>query len=255
MNRCEEFDVGSAATVWVNTKSGSIDVRTTDTRRCTVTLDGPDADAWDVKQLGDSISVSPPGGGWRTRSVRVLVETPTGTDVDIGSASADVTLTGELGVTRVKTASGDVRVGTVDRLDVATASGDARAGSVVTSATCNTSSGDVEIGHVGGRVAISTASGDVRVSNAFDDLEIGSASGDIRVDHFGGSDLAVKSIAGDVLVGLPAGIRVEPDISTLSGRTDLPAPAAPAPSGDRRVVRVGIRTVSGDIVIRRVEPV
>lgn len=254
MNRRQEFTLGDHPAVSIHIKSGSVDVRTTDRERCTVTLDGTDAADWEVLQLGDSISVRPPTGGWRTRSIRLLVEAPLGTDVDIRSASADVKLAGEFGATSVKSASGSVSVGVVDRLDVDTASGDARATSVASSASCRTSSGNVELGHVGGKLAISTASGDVRVAEAAADVEIGSASGGIHIGRFSGSDIAVKSIAGDVVLGLPAGIRVEPDISTLSGRTELPAPAAGSGTEERRVVRVGIRTVSGDIAIRRVDP-
>jgi hypothetical protein len=63
----------------------------------------------------------------------------------------------------------------------------------------------------------------------------------------------VKSISGDVIVGLPPGIRVEPDITTLSGRTQLPTPVPSTGTEPRRVVRVGLKTVSGDITIRRVD--
>ena len=148
--------------------------------------------------------------------------TPVGSDVDVDSASADVTLAGELGAVRLRSASGDLRVESAVRLDAATASGELRVRGVRTEATCSTASGDVDLGDVGGRLTISTASGDVRVSSAADDLQIGTASGDVRVGRYDGSVIDVKAISGDVRVGLPAGIRVEPDISTLSGRTTLP---------------------------------
>ena len=69
-----------------------------------------------------------------------------------------------------------------------------------------------------------------------------------------GNDIAIKTISGDVTVGLPSGIRVHPDIATLSGRTTLPAPGAVAPvdAGSRREVRLRLRTVSGDIRVERV---
>jgi hypothetical protein len=57
-----------------------------------------------------------------------------------------------------------------------------------------------------------------------------------------------------VTIGLPAGIRVEPDISTLSGRTRLPEQSSAAPTdAPRRSVRLKLRTVSGDIEISRVD--
>ena len=144
-------------------------------------------------------------------------------------------------------------MGSVARLDIDTASGDATATAVAAVTSCSTASGDVELGRVGGRLTVSTASGDVRVTEADDDVEIGSASGDVRVDRCGGSNVAVKTISGDVVVGLPSGIRVEPDITTLSGRTHFPEPVTASGTELRRVVRLGLKTVSGDITIRRVD--
>lgn len=254
MNRREEFTVGDHPGASISVRTGSVEVRAGATGRIVVTLDGPDVDRWDVSQLGDSVSVKPASrDGWRARSTRVLVEVPAGTDVEVRSASADISLSGDFGATRIKSASGDVRVGSASRLDVDTASGDATATSVAAVTSCSTASGDVELGHVGGRLTVSTASGSVRVGRADDDVEIGSASGDVRVERCGGSDIALKSISGDLVVGLPAGIRVEPDLTTLSGRTHLPVPAPAGGTESRRVVRVALRTVSGDITIRRVD--
>jgi DUF4097 and DUF4098 domain-containing protein YvlB len=254
MNRHEEFTVGERPAASIEIRSGTLEVRTGGQGRISIALDGPDVDQWQVAQFGDSVSVEPPSrGGWRSRSTRVLVDVPSGTDIDVRSASADVSLSGEFGATRIKSASGDVRVGSVTRLDVNTASGDATATAVAAVTSCTTASGDVELGRVGGRLTVSTASGDVRVADADDDVEIGSTSGDVRVDRCSGSNVMVKSISGDVIVGLPPGIRVEPDITTLSGRTQLPTPVPSTGTEPRRVVRVGLKTVSGDITIRRVD--
>ncbi len=236
MNRHEEFAVGDRPAAVIEIRSGALEVRTGDDGHVRVSLDGPDVDQWTVAELGDSISVEPPArGGWRSRSTRVLIEVPVGADVDVRSASADITLSGDFGATRIKSASGDVRVGTVARLDIDTASGDATATAVAAVTSC------------------STASGDVRVTEADDDVEIGSASGAVRVDRCSGSNIAVKTISGDVVVGLPSGIRVEPDITTLSGRTHLPEPVRNSGAEPRRIVRLGLKTVSGDVTIRRVD--
>ena len=70
-----------------------------------------------------------------------------------------------------------------------------------------------------------------------------------RVGHCDGSDISVRSISGDVRLGLPSGIRVEADLSTVSGRAQLPEPAPTG--GDRRPVRLMVKTVSGDIRLER----
>jgi len=86
--------------------------------------------------------------------------------------------------------------------------------------------------------------GSINVSNA-------PASGDVVVRQYAGASVAVRTVSGDVRLGLPSGIRVEPQISTLSGKVDLPAGTGELTTGERRVVRVRLRTVSGDIRIER----
>jgi len=63
-------------------------------------------------------------------------------------------------------------------------------------------------------------------------------------------------VSGDITIGLPSGIRVDPDLATFSGKTRLPRPRpeSSAPSEvPRRLVRVAVKTVSGDITIERAD--
>ncbi len=189
MNRREEFAVGDAPSLSVGNRSGSVEVRTAASGQVVVTVDSSDAADWVIDRLGDAITVRPKRSGWRSPSARILVEVPHGTNVDATTASAAVTLTGGLGTTRIKSASGDIRLGSVDRLDIDTTSGDVRTVAVASSASCDTVSGDVWVERVGGRLTVSTASGNVRIVEAADDVEIGSASGDIRVDRFDGDSI------------------------------------------------------------------
>ena len=241
MRRSETFSVGPRPTLHIDVASGSVEVRTLAAAgTMEVDIDVENPDDWDITQLGDSISVRYARTGWRSRAGKVFVQTPPDTSVDVSVASADIALLGTLGDARVRSASGDVRIDSVQRLEVRTASGDVRAD------------------RVAGRLIASTASGDVRVDTAGDDVEVGSASGDVRLGRCDGSNIAVKAVSGDIVLGLPAGIRVEPDISSLSGRTSLPSPATTATdttaTEPRRAVRVHLRTVSGNITIDRVAP-
>src|SRR5665811_1763554 len=94
----DRFTVGDRPAASIELRSGALEVRTGGDGRVRISLDGPDVDQWVIAQLGDSVSVEPPsGGGWRSRSTRVLVEVPVGADVDVRSASADVTLSGDFG--------------------------------------------------------------------------------------------------------------------------------------------------------------
>ncbi len=254
MKRDETFDVDGRATVDIDVRSGQVEVRSGTNGRISVSLDGDDVGDWEIDQFGNTVTVRPVNRrSWRDRSVRLLAVVPVGSDVDVNTASADVTLAGELGAARVRSASGEVRADAVVRLDASTASGEIRVREVHTDGTCSTASGDIEIGDAGGRLTMSTASGDIRVTSAGDDLQIGTATGDVRVGRCAGSVISVKAVSGDVRLGLPSGIRVEPDISTLSGRTSLPPPASHPPIDNPRHVRVRLRSVSGNITIDRVD--
>jgi DUF4097 and DUF4098 domain-containing protein YvlB len=229
------LNVGDRTHVELDVPSGSIEVRESRSGIVVVNIDADNAEEWEVLQLGDSVSVRyGQKRGWKSRSARIFVEAPANTNVDINSASADSNLVGHLGEVRIRSASGDLRADTVQRLDVSTASG------------------DIKVGTVTGRLNANSASGDVRADTVADDLSAGTASGDVRIGRCDGSDINVKSVSGDIHIGLPTGIRVEPDISSLSGSTRLPAPSKQPHDGPRRAVRLRLRTVSGDITIERI---
>ncbi|MFM2078766.1 MAG: hypothetical protein RJA49_2656 [Actinomycetota bacterium] len=238
MRRTETFSItGDRTTVTVDTASGSVEVRAATSGTLTVNLDTEHPEDWDISQLGDLVSVrSPRRRGLRNRAAKMYLEVPPGTHVEIAAASADVSLAGPLGDVRVRTASGDVRAGTVQSMDAATASG------------------SVKVDTVLGRLTASTASGNIKVGAVGEDVDAGTASGDVRIGCCQGGTVHVKAVSGNVAVGLPAGIRVEPDIATLSGKTTLPSPSRTAPpDGPRRTVRVRLRSVSGDITVDRVD--
>jgi hypothetical protein len=252
MTRNERWEVGEHASLDVRVPVGSIEVYTADAGVVHLSLDASDVDDFEIFKTGDRISVRHPSR-WRMRgrSSRLVANVPTGTDVEIDSASGEVRLVGRLGVVRVRTASGEIEIGDAARVDISTASGTCSCGDVAGEATVSSVSGDCTLRHVGGRLDVSMTSGDLRVERCDGDLLVSTASGDVRVGHCDGSDISVRSISGDVRVGLPAGIRVEAQISTLSGRATLPDAAPTSTLGDRRPVRLQLKTVSGDVRVER----
>lgn len=251
-----EFDVGDDASFDARVDSGSIEIRNGTVGRIVVTASGGDDD-WVVEGAPSGVSIRPVKR-WRLRSARVVVEVPEGTRIEVRAASATVRLTGAFGETHLQSASGDLLVGTLSAVTASTASGDVRVTDVIADASMTTASGTVEVGHIGGRLTVTTASGDVRAAMVDGDLRVGTTSGDVRIGRSDGAEIAVKSVSGDVHLGLPSGIRVEPDLTTLSGRTQLPAPGGSVPAegliaSARRIVRVSVRTVSGDITIDRAD--
>jgi hypothetical protein len=257
VRRDERFVVDGRARLDINVPAGSIHVQVGEADAVSVSIDASDPEQFEVSCIGNAVSVVQPSR-WlsRSRGTRVVVRGPSGSDVDVRTASGDIELRGTLGNVRARSASGDVDAEHVGRIDAHTASGDARVTEASGDASFNTASGDVSVGRVDGRLSASLASGDLRADRAGGSVDVGTASGDVSINRCDGDEIVVKTVSGDIHIGLPSGIRVEPEITTLSGRTTLPepAPSTPAPGGasaSRRVVRLRLRSVSGDIRIER----
>jgi DUF4097 and DUF4098 domain-containing protein YvlB len=253
MSRSERWEVGERPSLDVRVPVGTIEVFAGDAGAIALTIDASDADEFEVFKTGDRVSVRHPSR-WarRGRNSRIVAHVPIGTDVELSSTSGDVRLVGRLGVVRLHTASGDIEMGDAARVDVTTASGEFSCDDIEGEATVSSVSGDCTMRRVGGRLDATVTSGDVRIDLCDGDVMIGSTSGDVRIGRCGGSDIAIRSISGDVRIGLPGGIRVEAEISTLSGRATLPEPAPAADLGERRAVRLQLKSVSGDIRVERI---
>lgn len=252
MSRNESWQVGERPSLDVRVPVGTIELYTGDVGVIQLTIDSTDADDFEIYKNGDRVSVRHPSRwGRRGRHTRMVAHVPADTDVEIGSSSGEVRMVGRFGVVRVHTASGDVAIGDAAKLDVTTASGDFSCGDIAGDANISSVSGDCTIALVGGRLDATLTSGDLRIEMCDGDVLIGSTSGDVRVGRCGGSDISMRSISGDVRVGLPGGIRVEAEISTLSGRAIVPDPVPVSDLGDRRQVRLQLKTVTGDIRVER----
>jgi hypothetical protein len=249
VRRDESFTVGPHVVLEIELPSGSILLRTGSAGTVAVSVDSSAAEGFEIGQIGDNVFVRATRRG---RSGRVVVDVPTGTDVEVKGASVDLSGQGALGTLRVRSASGNVRADDVVRAEVSVSSGDIRIELVRDDAAIKATSGDVYLRRVGGRMAATLSSGDVVGDDLAGDVEVETASGDVTIRRCGGSAIGVRTVSGDIQLGLPAGIRVDPEISTMSGRVVLPEPAGGSVAEPRRSVRVRLRSVSGDIRIHRV---
>jgi hypothetical protein len=248
VRRDETFYVQDHANVDVDLPAGSVLVRSGTGGTVAVSIDASHAEHIELAQVGDDISVRATRRG---RSARIALDVPIGTDVNVRGASVEVVGRGALGALRVRSASGEVRAEDVVRADVTLASGDLRLELVRDNGTFKATSGDVIVRSVGGRLAASLASGDLRIGQVGGDADVETASGDVTIERCDGSAITVRTVSGTIRLGLPTGIRVEPEISTMSGKVRLPEPGRARHDGERRPVRVRLRSVSGDIRIER----
>jgi DUF4097 and DUF4098 domain-containing protein YvlB len=208
----------------------------------------------------------------RRNAVTVRVDLPAGSDVTVVAASADVEVTGPIGAAEFTTASGDVSADDVEAdfvaksasgdftigavggdLKVQTASGDVRCSSVAGRAVFTTVSGDLEVGAAAKQVEVKATSGDVRLGELAHGARVTNVSGDVRVLALEEGTLHVRSVSGDVSVGVVTGVELHVDVETMSGEISSDIALDDAPGSGRRDARVelSVRSVSGDVAIER----
>lgn len=263
-------------------RAGDISIDTQDVQETTVDLhprsDDPDSKALVedtiIDQRGDDIVVLVPkrvrGLFGHAADLRLDITAPTGTRLNVKTASADLSARGTYGETRVATGSGDILVEHLTgSAHLRSGSGDVQVRSTQADVTVGTGSGDLHIGAVGaamtaqtgsGRIAVESASATLKVQTGSGDIEVGQTDDDVKAQT-GSGDLAIRRVtggrvrstaaSGDLHVGVADGTPAWLDIKTVTGtvRNDLDA-GEPVGAGEKHV-RLELKTVSGDIEIAR----
>ena len=274
--RTETFSTPRQLAVNVKLSRGDVDVETADVAETTVTLTGEtdralaqieqatvrldsrgdrdelvvDADTDDISWGSERIKLAISFG--KKDSIRVRVVCPHGTELGVETGSADLRANGRFGAVSARTASGDVTVGEVERdAEVKVASGDVRIERVGGSLKAQTAAGDISTGAVDGSANVKTAAGDISLSEVGHDVAVTSASGDVHVASVTQGKVELKSVSGDLIVGVRRGSRVWMDVKTVTGsaRSDLDTDAAD--DGDGPLVELKATAMSGDIRIIR----
>jgi len=273
--RTETFPTPRQLAISVKLPRGNVEVETADVQETTVTLSGSterarqqieqatvrldprgdrdelvvDAEIDDIS-FGGRIKLSISFG--EKDAIRVLVVCPHGAALAVETGSADIRASGRLGAVTTKTGSGDVQIDEVERdAEVKVASGDVRIDRVGGSLKVQTAAGDVASGPVGGAAQVKTAAGDVSLREVARDVTVTSASGDVHVASVTEGKVELKSISGDLIVGVRRGSRVWMDVKTVTGdaRSDLDADTGD--DGEGPLVELKATAMSGDIRIVR----
>jgi DUF4097 and DUF4098 domain-containing protein YvlB len=260
--RSETFDTPGHVRLDIRVPTGRIDLEAVEGTQTLIELDGPDELIDDARiesrPRGDgfevTVVVEERGFFKRSRGdIRARVTVPTGADVDLSTASADVEARGELGELEANTASGDVRVQQIGgEAQVNSASGDVQLDAVGGRLTVNTASGDLEVGRLGGDGKVRAASGDIQVGEADSSLKVQTASGDVEIGSVREGEVVVQTASGEIKVGVKRGSKVFIDARSMSGETssDLDVGEA-APEGDGPSLEIKAMAMSGDVEIHR----
>jgi DUF4097 and DUF4098 domain-containing protein YvlB len=234
--------------------SGLVHVSASETDETRVVVTGRHADEVEVTQHGRVIRVAPPRrrtgffGGDDSLDIQVFL--PTGSELAVRTGSADVITRGAVGTAQVKTGSGDVDLEECyEDVQVKSGSGDVRVGEAQAAVAVSTGSGDVEIGRNRGPAVVKTGSGDVRFREATTEVSVMTGSGDLMIDTAREGRFHAKGASGSIHVGIPAGLPVWTDITTLSGRIHSDVEGAGEPVAGSPHVELRASTVSGDVVL------
>ncbi|HWL35331.1 MAG TPA: DUF4097 family beta strand repeat-containing protein [Frankiaceae bacterium] len=261
----QTFEIDGPVQVSVENSAGEVRVTTTDAVRAEVEVtamrnDDPSREAAEetrVEYRDGRLDVAVPRNKGtffgREPRVRVDVRVPHDSSLAFTTASADVRGEGRFAEVRGKTASGDVSLGDAGTVRIESASGDLRVDELRGDGGLKSASGDIKLGHVAGTLDASVVSGDLRVATIDNGAHVQAVSGDIDLTAVAQGDVEVRSVSGDVSVGVRQGARVRVDVSTVSGdlESEVELDAAPGDGDDGPLVSVSGRTVSGDLRIKR----
>jgi len=153
----------------------------------------------------------------KSLQVRMEVQVPTKTSVEIRTGGGDVKVSHLGGDTNLETSGGDVAVSDLaGNLTATTSGGDIKLHDLTGEVKVKTSGGDITLENAGGRVEAHTSGGDVNVAFARGNAkggEIETSGGDIkvRVDPAVSLNLDASASSGEVTSNLP--LKVTGEIS------------------------------------------
>ena len=248
-DRIETFDVGDHVRVVAATRTGDITVVGGPSGSVRVALDGGGVADYEIGQVGDVISVEPRRKGrFIGSSTDIVLAVPSSAGLELSCTSGEILVQVPVAELRASVASGDVRVDSVKTVcRVNSASGDIRLNHAQ-DAEINTASGTVRLGRVDRTLRLNAASGNVYIDSIGDSATAKVASSDIRIGSFEGSDIRVKTMSGDLHLGIPPRRTVELDFSSLSGRLRSKLPVGDSGPSEKTLI-ISVAAVSGDLTL------
>jgi len=270
----KSFSTPGPASLFVELGSGDLIVHTDHTSETVVEVTGKNADDVVVEQRGDDIMViaKQRGGGFfgSGQQLTIHVTAPHDSGLSTKLGSADVRVIGRLGETLLKSGSGDVTIDEIGAdaiietgsgdvavdvsegpLQVKTGSGDVTVERTGGPATISTGSGDVIVTTCDQPIQVRSGSGDIQVREAHRDASLATASGDVAVGVVHRGEVTTKNVSGDIRVGVPGGVPVWTDVSTVTGSVRSSLEGAGEPTEGQEFIELRAKTVSGDIILEQ----
>lgn len=266
----------------INLQVGRIDVVASDRSDTVVTVKPSSGRPNDIKAVdetkisldGDRLTVIGPKpkiswiGPNSGDSVDITVELPTGSRLAAEIAVGNLSARGELGATRVKSATGNVDIDatadvwlrashgtiTVTKVgggaDITAAHGEIRVDSIAGDALLKSSYGGVKLGEVGGDLETKLSYGDLTIGTSRGSVTAKTAFGTTQIGEVSSGSVQVDSGFGAVILGIRNGASAWLDLQSKLGRVTNDLASEPSPTGTGDTLSVRVRT-NGDITVHR----
>ncbi|QSB04314.1 DUF4097 family beta strand repeat-containing protein [Natronoglycomyces albus] len=204
------------------------------------------------------VSAPDAGSGWifirRTTAVHIQVKLPHGSDVSVKSASAPITLYGDLGPVSVNSVAGSATVDKAESVRANTVSGAVVLRNVTDEAKVNTASGAVQVDYVGGDFTAKTVSGSIIADRTNASVRAHTVSGLVQLSSLRRGTCRANSVSGHISLGIVPGTDVWMDLDAKVGTvtSELAAgdtSSVPHEKGD--ALELHARSLSGNIDLHR----
>jgi DUF4097 and DUF4098 domain-containing protein YvlB len=205
----------------------------------------------EIRHEHDWLRISFPQFPWHAKA-HLRLAVPDGLTFVIKTGSADISISADIGSSKIISGSGDIIIGNAVDLDCGSGSGAISVARVEgNGARLSSGSGDVSIGEANCPITAKSGSGEVVVKSLRGtSLRANSGSGDIAVAATTGS-VDLRSASGSLTVGVADNLPVWLDLNSVSGdiRIGLESTTQPEPGEPYLTLRA--RTASGDIAVFR----
>jgi DUF4097 and DUF4098 domain-containing protein YvlB len=252
-DRTETHQIDPGAHILVSLHAGDVRFKQGDAGHVVISMEGSsDAlDTIDVDATTEAVAITSTIKKRRwfgVGSVDMVVTIPSGCDLSVRLGSGDLLVSAPVNDLEVSTGSGDIRIEDVaGTADLKVGSGDMRIGSIHGAAKLSSASGDVRLDQAT-EVTVSTAAGDLFLGDVSEIAHVKSATGDIRIRRFAGTDLEIRTMSGDVSIGLIPGVVVDAAIKTMSG--DFRNRIKPSSGEKTGRMNLSVTSFSGDVTLR-----
>ena len=204
-----------------------------------------------VRQEREWLRVSFPPRTFRNTNAHLRLGVPPDLEYVIKVGSADVSVSADIGRSKISTGSGGISVGRARDLESTTGSGDVSAGEVDGSGTRLVSgSGDITVGEARCAVVAKSGSGDVTIKRAHQPVRASSGSGDITVAATS-APVELRTASGSLTVGVTDGLPAWLDLDSSSGELRIALESTHQPPPGEAYVSIRATTASGDIAVYR----